>query len=105
MDFIPVLRDSHLLIECKIRSVALSAKQLARNVREAVKQLDEHADLLKKAGWILRGSVCVVNLSDRDLTSLRRDGFPIGNAENGMIRYERFSEWLRAKTRAGTRAS
>jgi hypothetical protein len=54
MDFIPVLRDSHLLIECKIRSVALSAKQLARNVREAVKQLDEHADLLKKAGCAAR---------------------------------------------------
>lgn len=99
MDFIPVVRDGHLLIECKILSVSVPARQLARNVREAVKQLDEHAALLEKEGWKLHGSVCVVNLTDQDLTCLQRDGFPIGNAENRLISYERFSEWLRAKAK------
>ena len=99
MDFIPVVRDGHLLIECKILSVSVPARQLARNVREAVKQLDEHAALLEKEGWILHGAVCVVNLTYQDLASLRRDGFPTGNAENRLISYERFSEWLRAKTK------
>lgn len=103
MDFIPVVRGGHLLIECKILSVSVPARQLARNVREAVKQLDEHAALLEKEGWLLHGSVCVVNLTEHDLASLRRDGFPTGKAENRLISYERFSEWVRAKTKQRAR--
>jgi len=98
MDFIPIVQNGQLLIECKILSVLVPVKQLVRNVREAVKQLDEHAALLEKEGWKLRGSVCVVNLTDQNLASLRRDGSPIGIAKNRLVSYERFSEWLRAKT-------
>jgi hypothetical protein len=98
MDFIPIVRNGRLLIECKILSVSVPAKQLVRNVREAVKQLDEHATLLEKQGWKLRGSVCVVNLTDQSLASLWRDQSPMGFGENRLISYERFSDWLRAKT-------
>jgi hypothetical protein len=57
----------------KLLIVSVAAKQLLRNLREAVKQLDEHAALMEKQGRKLRGSVCVVNLTDQTLASLRRD--------------------------------
>jgi hypothetical protein len=98
MDFIPIVQNDRLLIECKILSVSVPAKQLLRNVREAVKQLDEHAALLERQGSKLRGSVCVVNLTDQTLTSLRRDESLMGVRENRLISYERFSDWLRVKT-------
>ncbi|MGC2331551.1 MAG: hypothetical protein WA581_08860, partial [Candidatus Acidiferrales bacterium] len=96
MDFIGVAPEGQLLIECKMLSVLVPAKQLARNVREAVKQLDGHAALLEKQGWKLRGSVCVVNLTDENLAHLGRAGFSIGAARNRLVSYERFPAWLRA---------
>jgi hypothetical protein len=97
MDFIPIVQNGQLLIECKLLSVSVPAKQLLRNLREAVKQLDEHAALLEKQRRKLRGSVCVVNLTDQTLASLRRDESLMGIAENRLISYERFSDWLRVK--------
>jgi len=97
MDFIPIVQNGRLLIECKLLSVSVPAKQLLRNLREAVKQLDEHAALLEKQGRNLRGSVCVVNLTDQTLASLRRDESLREIAENRLISYERFSDWLRVK--------
>jgi hypothetical protein len=97
MDFIAIVQKGQLLIECKILSVSVPAKQLVRNLREAVKQLDEHAGLLEKQGRKLRGSVCVVNLTDHTLASLRRDEPLTGIAENHLVSYERFSDWLRVK--------
>jgi hypothetical protein len=75
MDFIVILGGGHVLIECKILSVSGPMKQRARNVREAIRQLDEHAALLQTEGWKLRGSACVVNLTEQDLASLQRGGF------------------------------
>jgi len=95
MDFIAILRTGRLLIECKVLSVALPVKQLLRNVREAAKQLDEHASLLERRGGRLRASVCVVNLTEQNISSLSRDGCPMGIAENRVVSYERFSDWLR----------
>jgi hypothetical protein len=98
MDFVPIIDDGHLLIECKLLSVMVPAKQLLRNVREAVKQLDRHTALLEKQGKKLRGSVCVLNLTHRNLASLWRDGPPVGIPEKRVVSYERFSDWLRRKT-------
>jgi hypothetical protein len=97
MDFIPIVQNGRLLVECKVLIVSVPAKQLLRNLREAVKQLDEHAALLEKQGRKLHGSVCVVNLTHETLASLRRDEHLIGIAENRLISYERFSDWLRVK--------
>jgi hypothetical protein len=97
MDFIAILQNGSLLIECKILSVLVPTKQLVRNVREGVNQLNEHAAMLENQGWKLRGSVCVVNLTDQHLASLRRDGSTIGIAENCLVSYERFKEWLQTK--------
>jgi hypothetical protein len=101
LDFIPIVQKGRLLVECKILSVLVPAKQLLRNVREAIKQLDEHAALLQGQGWKLRGSVCVVNLTDQNLAFLRRDESPIGIGENRLVSYERFSEWLQANKITG----
>jgi hypothetical protein len=98
MDFIPIVGKEHLLVECKILSVSVSEKQLARTIRDCLKQLDEHAALLESEGWNLRASACVVNLTEAALTSLRRSRFPIGGDENRLVSYEGFSKWLRAKT-------
>lgn len=95
MDFVPVVRKGRFLIECKVFSVLVSAKRLARSVREAVRQLDKHAAILETQGSKLRGSICVVNLTDRGLAKLRRDGFSFGIPENRVISYDRFTEWLR----------
>jgi hypothetical protein len=49
-DFIPIVPNGQLLIECKILSVSVPAKQLMRTLRDAVKQLTTHHALLAKAG-------------------------------------------------------
>lgn len=95
MDFIAQTQSGLALIECKVLSVSTSPKQLARNVRESVKQLGEHAALLTREGWELRGVICVVNLTNADLASLRRSGFPIGSTANRLLSYEDFRTWLR----------
>jgi hypothetical protein len=95
MDFVPIVRKGRFLIECKVFSVLVSTKRLARSVREAVRQLDKHAAILETRGSKLRGSVCVVNLTDRGLANLRRDGFSFGIPESRVIGYDRFTEWLR----------
>lgn len=98
IDFIPIVGKEHLLIECKILSVSVPAKQLARTIRDCLKQLDQHVALLEREGWKLRASACVVNLTEAVLASLRRSGFPIGGDVSRLVSYERFSKWLRAKT-------
>jgi hypothetical protein len=97
LDFIPTVNNGQLLIECKILSVLVPAKQLLRNVREAIKQLDQHTALLQRKGWTLRGSACVVNLTEHNLASLRRRGFPMGTGEKRLVSYQRFSKWLQAE--------
>jgi hypothetical protein len=99
MDFIAILSDGHLLIECKMFGVAMPMKQLARNVRDALEQLDDHAGILQAEGWKIRGSACVVNLTDRDLTSLRRGGFLASTSTERLISYERFRGWLRTESK------
>jgi len=99
MDFIPILGKEHLLIECKALSVSVSAKQLARTIRDCLKQLDEHLRLLEQQGWKMRGSACVVNLTEAELEFLRRSGFPIGASGNRLVSYERFSKWLHTLTK------
>jgi hypothetical protein len=97
MDFIAIVGNCRVLIECKVFSISVPAKQGARNVRDAVKQLDEHAALLERQGWNLHNPACVVNLTDQNLASLRREGVLTGIAENRLVSYERFSDWLRAR--------
>ncbi len=101
IDFIAQARNGQLLIECKILSI-LNAKQLARNIRESLKQLDDHAALLQNEGWELQGSICVVNLTDSDLTFLRRSGFPIGGSPNRVVSYEQFPRWLHEQGKDGS---
>jgi hypothetical protein len=45
MDFVPILDNGRLLIECKVLSVLLPPKQLRRNLREAA--------VSAKLGWPL----------------------------------------------------
>ena len=97
LDFIAVLKDSIFLIECKILGVAAPMKQVARKLRDAVRQLDDHADLLRSQGWNLAGSVCAVNLADDDLVSLTGRGFLAPATAQRLVSYERFSHWLRSK--------
>jgi hypothetical protein len=99
MDFIVILGGGHVLIECKILSVSGPMKQRARNVREAIRQLDEHAALLQTEGWKLRGSACVVNLTEQDLASLQRGGFLASAAESRLVSYQRFRDWLRTESK------
>ena len=94
MDFIPIVGGEHLLIECKVLSVSVSAKQLARTIRACLKQLDEHLTLLEQQGWRMRGSASVVNLTEADIESLQRSGFPSSASGNRLVSYERFSKWL-----------
>jgi hypothetical protein len=93
LDFLLEVGDLRLLIECKVLNVLVPAKQLARNVRKGVKQLERHAALMESRGTNLLDSVCVVNLTDRGLSSL----MSIGLWKESVISYERFPEWLRAK--------
>jgi hypothetical protein len=53
--------------------------------------------LLQRKGWTLRGSACVVNLTEHNLASLRRRGFPMGTGEKRLVSYQRFSKWLQAE--------
>jgi hypothetical protein len=96
IDFIPTIPGGQLLVECKTISVLVPPKQMLRNLREAVGQLDEHRALLERRGWKLRSSVCVVNLTHQDLTFLQRDRSSPGIPENRLVSYERFPAWLRA---------
>ena len=99
MDFIPIVGKDHLLIECKVLSVSVSAKQLARTIRDCLNQLDDHLTLLEQQGWRMRGSACVVNLTEADIESLQRSGFPIGATGDRLVSYERFSKWLHTVTK------
>jgi hypothetical protein len=99
MDFIAIVPDGHLLIECKMLSVSTGIKQLARTLRDAIKQLDEHAALLHMEGWKIRHSACVVNLIERDLVLLRRKGFLANSAAERLVSYEEFRNWLRSATK------
>jgi hypothetical protein len=99
MDFIPIVGREHLLIECKVLKVSVSAKQLARTIRDCLKQLDEHLTILEQQGWKMCGSACVVNITEAELDSLRRSRFPIGPNPERLVSYERFSKWLRAITK------
>ena len=42
---------------------------------------------------------CVVNLTEADIESLHRSGFPIGATGDRLVSYEGFSKWLRAGTK------
>jgi hypothetical protein len=97
-DFIAILPDGHLLIECKMLGLSTGAKQLARTLREAAKQLHDHAAVLQAEGWNIRSSACVVNLTDRNVSSLRGNGFLPAAAAEHLISYEEFRNWLRNET-------
>ena len=99
IDFVAEIGNGYLLIECKMFSIAATAKRLARTVRDSLKQLDAHSTLLQGEGWNLRGSMCVVNLTEADLHALRGSGFPISTDVNRLVSYERFSKRLRAHVR------
>jgi hypothetical protein len=98
MDFVPVLNNGRILIECKVLSVLLPPKQLARNVRKAIKQLAQHAALLQAQTGELRDSVCVVNLTNQNLASLIKNECASGIARSCLISYEDFSRWLQKRT-------
>ena len=91
LDFLLALRQGHLLIECKMLSTLVSAKQLTRNIRDAVRQLDRHAALFESRGSELLSSICVLNVTDRKLSSL--NGIP----KERVISYERYPEWFRTR--------
>jgi hypothetical protein len=93
LDFLLKVGDGRLLIECKVLSVLVPAKQLARSVRKGVKQLERHAALVESRGTNLLDSVCVLNLTDRRLSSLMSAGL----WKDRVISYERFPEWLRGR--------
>jgi hypothetical protein len=101
MDFVPILHNGRLLIECKILSVLLPPKQLRRNLREAIKQLDHHTALLEAQTAELRDSVCVVNLTNRNLASLMTDHSSSEIARSRLISYEEFPHWLRTRIIGG----
>jgi hypothetical protein len=96
LDFIVGARQGSLLIEAKMFRAAPSLKQMARNVREALAQLLTHTKILEADGWDVRKRVSVVNLTNRELTSLRRSSFPLGTDAKCVISYERFPRWLRS---------
>jgi len=98
MDFVPIVQNGRLLIECKVLGVLLPPKQLARNVRKAIKQLDRHAALLRTQTGDLHDSICVVNLTNQNLASLMRNHGGSGIARTRLISYEDFPHWLRART-------
>lgn len=100
MDFIPIMHNGRLLIECKVLGVLSPPKQLARNIRKAIKQLDRHATLLQEQTGELRDSICVVNLTKQNLTALMRSHRASGIARSRLISYEDFPNWLRARTLA-----
>lgn len=95
MDFVVQLQTSAGLVECKALSISVPTKQLLRNLREALKQLNKHESLLQKEGVKLRAAVCVVNLTNQHLTSLRQHS-SMHLPDSRLISYERFSEWLSA---------
>jgi hypothetical protein len=71
--------------------------QLRRNLREAIKQLDHHTALLESQTAELRDSVCVVNLTNRNLASLMTDHSSSEIARSRLISYEEFPHWLRTR--------
>jgi hypothetical protein len=90
VDFIAATGNQHLLIECKMLSATLEDKQLRRNLREAAGQLNSHSVLLEQANWKLRESVCIVNLTERHLHSLRATKRESGAPLDLLISYEQF---------------
>jgi DNA-binding protein len=53
-------------------------KQLARNLRDSLEQLDDHRALLEAEGRAVKEAICVVNLTKNNLLTVRRSGFPLG---------------------------
>ena len=97
VDFIARIGNQHLLLECKMLSVTVSDKQLRRNLREAADQLNSHIALLEQVNWKLSESVCVVNLTERQLNLLRTSDRQSSAALDGLISYEQFLAWFRSR--------
>jgi len=97
VDFIAASGNQHLLIECKMLSATVADKQLRRNLREAADQLDSHTALLEQADWKLRESVCVVNLAEGHMNSLRTSKRESSAELDLLISYEQFPAWFRSR--------
>jgi len=98
MDFVTEMPQGKVLIECKMLSVSLPPKQLARNIRQSLKQLSAHATLLENESSKVYQAICLVNLTQDHLNSLRRSAFPLGPDLQNLMSYERFPRWLLVQT-------
>lgn len=84
-----------VLIECKMLQVSGPPKQLARNLRDSLKQLADHRALLEAEGRPVKQAICVLNLTKNNLLTVRRSGFPLGPDGDRLVSYEEFPKWLR----------
>jgi hypothetical protein len=101
-DFVIEASSGIWLIEAKMLQISGSRAQLARNLRDSLTQLVEHATLLVGNGKTVVKTACVVNLSHYELSQLGRTGALLGPYAHHLVSYDRFPQWVaRAKSSRG----
>jgi hypothetical protein len=85
-DFIVRTRRGLVLIECKMLHACGTLKQRRRNLRDAVEQTRQHAQLLADEGHAVYKAVCVLNFTEQELVAL-------DSGTEAIVSFENFMTW------------